>query len=81
MQGLKNDSVIGGTGFFFFFSPQASPTLSDMGKQCVFFNAHDLDGLIFSIINYISEECEAVSSGPSLLHLRSPRVEQWGIIG
>lgn len=75
----QNDSVIGGTGFL--FSPQASPTFSYMGKHCVFFNAHDLDWLIFPIINYISEECEAVSFGPSLLHLRSRGVEQWGIIG
>lgn len=76
----QNDSVIEGT-FFFFISPHASPTFSYMGKHCVFFNAHDLDLLIFPIINYISEECEAVSFGPSLLHLRSQGVEQQGIIG
>lgn len=56
---------------FFVFSLKASPTFSYMGKHSVFFNAHDLDWLIFPIINYISEECEAVSFGPSLLHLRS----------
>lgn len=49
--------------------------------KSLFFNAHDLDWLIFPIINYISEECEAVSFGPSLLYLRSRGVEQWGIIG
>lgn len=47
----------------------------------MFFNAHDLDRLIFPIINYISEECEAVSFGSSMLHLRSQEVEQRGIIG
>lgn len=77
----QNDSVIEGTFFIFFISPHASPTFSYMGKHCVFFNAHDLDWLIFPIINYISEECETVSFGPSLLHLRSQGVEQQGIIG
>lgn len=77
----QNDSVVGGTVFFFLFFLQASPTFSYMGKHSVFFNAHDLDWLIFPIINYISEECEAVSFGPLLLHLRRRGVEQWGIIG
>lgn len=71
----QNDSVIKGT---FFISPHASPTFSYLGKHCVFFNAHDLDWLIFPIINYISEECEAVSFGSSMLHLRSQEVEQRG---
>lgn len=64
----ENDSVMGGTAFF--FSLRTSPKFSYMGKHCVFFNAHDLDWLIFPIINYISEECGVVSSGLSLLHLR-----------
>lgn len=40
-----------------------------------------LKWLIFLIINCISEEFEAVSSGPSLLHLRSQWVVQQGIMG
>lgn len=39
------------------------------------------EALIFPIINYIGEECEAASFGSSVLHLRSHGAEQWGIMG